>query len=246
MKIIKKASFFTFAFVALISCRKAELEDNSLAALNTAVSAEEASTMIQYAISSETAGLSTLVTDLSSLTKIKNTPSYCGKSKDSTVTKSKSSASSLHSYSYSMNWSWILNCSTTKVPSSFTNKSSFSGQYKTPKVISSDNGESNMTIAGLDAQSTNYKYTGSYVKNGTQSLSIVQAKDVTSTITLNITDIQVSKSTLKIQSGGKASVVIEGKSSTGKTFSYTGTIVFNGNGSATININGSKEYNVQI
>ncbi len=246
MKIIKTTSIFVAAFVTLISCQKAEMEDNSLAAVNSAVSAEEASTMIQYAISSETAGLSTLLTDLSSLTKTKNTPSYCGKSKDSTITNSKSSASNLHSYTYSMNWSWMLNCSSSKVPSNFTNKSVISGQYKAPKVSSTDKGESNMTISGLEAQSSNYKYTGTYSKNGTQSLSIVQAKDVTSTITLNITDIQVNKSTLKIQSGGKASVVIEGKSTTGKTFSYTGTIVFNGNGSATININGSKEYNVQI
>jgi hypothetical protein len=250
MKTIKITALLMAIIGTLTSCQKSEVLSEVASNVASTVSSDDIASVVQYATSSETGGLSTTLTTVGSFAYSRNNASYCGKGKDTTATYSKTSSGGLYSYSYTQNWSWSLNCSTAKLPSNLSYKSTLTGQYKAPKTTSNDKGDVNFTISGLEVSSPNYKYAGSYTRNGTQSVSVLQAKDLTTTINMTITDIQVNKSTLKIQSGGKATFTLDAKNSLGKTVTYTGTILFNGDGTATITLNGAansiKQYTVNV
>jgi hypothetical protein len=228
----------------LTACQKNETDD-ALAARSTIITADDASAVIQSTLSSETGGLATTLADVGTLTGGKNSASYCGKSKDSTVTKAKTSTNGQYSYSYSQAWSWLLTCSVAKIPANLSYQATLTGQYKSPKVTSADQGSTTLAVSGLEVLKSNYVINGSYARSGTETVAVSTSKTLSSTVNLALTDIQVNKSTLQIQSGGTATLTIDGKSSTGQSYSFTGSVLFTGNGTATITING-KTYLISI
>ena len=231
----------------MMACKKesdVQVESLELASTNT-ITADDAAALAQYDVSSQTGGFNTLINDAANLAYTRNNASYCGKGKDSTVTKSSNGTYPNYPYSFTQKWSWLLTCTSLKVPSNLSYKVTTDGQYKTPNTTSVDTGTGDLTISGLEVQSANYAINGSYTRNGSQTVSVSSSKSLTSEVKLSAVSVQVNKSTLKVQAGGTAAVSITGKSGIGKTFTFTGTIKFNDGGSFTITING-KDYNVTI
>jgi hypothetical protein len=228
-----------FAFLAIamtfMSCQK---EDSALAATGSTLSNEEAAAVVQYALAGETNGMSTFIKDVASKTVTVNNPYYCGLSKDSTFSKSGTT------YAYSAQLSWLLTCTPAKVPASLQFSLSTSGQYQVAKVSSKDAGTGTATFSGLEVKSSNYVVNAEYVRNGAQTLNVATTKSVTSNLSISMSNLQVNKSTYQILSG-TGTFNLSGKTLTGKTFSYTGTIVFNGNCTAIITTNG-KSFTISI
>ena len=79
---------------------------------------------------------------------------------------------------------------------------------------------------------------GAYTRNGSQESKIGQQNSFTSTLTITASNLLVDKSTQEIN-GGTASFTLEGSGSGGTNITYTGSIVFNGNQSATLTLNGN-------
>lgn len=218
--------FFTImAFT--FSCQK---EDDAIAAQSNSINNDEAVAIVQYAMTGETGGMSTFIYDASAKATKANNPYYCGLSKDSTVSKSGSN------YAYSANYSWLVSCTAAKVPASLSFTLSTSGQYNVAKISSKDSGSGSLVYSGLEVKSSNYVFNGEYIRNGSQTLKVSTTKTVTSNLSISMSNLQVNKSSYQILSG-KGTFSLTGTTSSGKSFSYNGTIVFNGNCTATITTN---------
>jgi hypothetical protein len=222
----------------MMACNKESDVIDPTAASGLTVNAEDVAAIIQSDVAQQSGGLYTLISDIATLAYNRNNASYCGKTKDSTVTKKSSGTYPNVSYSYTQAWSWTLNCTSAKAPSNLTYKTTLNGQYKVPSTSSVDSGTGDFVVSGLEPLSPNYVMNGTYNRKGSQTVNVSTEKTLTSDLALSAVNIQVNKSTLKVQAGGTASFVISGKSNTGKTFNFTGSIKFNGDGTITITING--------
>jgi len=77
---------------------------------------------------------------------------------------------------------------------------------------------------------------GTYLRTGTHVITTT-AKSISHTITIKLTNLLVNKNTKAIN-GGTATVTITGSVKDKGSFSYTGTLVFNGSGVGTLTISG--------
>ncbi|RZJ67461.1 MAG: hypothetical protein EOO50_05595 [Flavobacterium sp.] len=143
-----------------------------------------------------------------------------------------------YSYDYSISRNTELSCTAEDTPSSLSYNASHDGVYDTPRMSSDDAAALQWTLAGLDATSQNATLDGSYVRNGSQVSKVREQNTFKSTLTYDLTAINVSKTNHQIVSGS-ASVAFAGVSSNGNSYNYNGTITFNGNGTATLVINGN-------
>lgn len=139
---------------------------------------------------------------------------------------------------YSISWGYLITCNL-GVPSSMALQATSAGTYSTNRISSNDNTTGNLNITGLQPSATNLTFSGNLARNGTQSLTInSKTHSITSTITLTLTNIVVNKTTYQIQSG-TGSALLTADNGT-NTYTFSGSIVFNGGGSATLNINGTE------
>lgn len=143
-----------------------------------------------------------------------------------------------YSYNYDVQSSVQLNCSSSGEADNFLYQATRTGTYDTPRMSSDDNAVSNWTMTGLNTTSTNAIINGSYQRNGTQVSKVRNNNSFQSTINYTSTNINVNKTTHKIESG-LATVSFIANSSSGNQYSCTGTITFNGNDTATLVINGN-------
>lgn len=145
---------------------------------------------------------------------------------------------SSYSYSYSIERNTQLSCTAESEPSSLSYNATYEGVYDTPRMSSNDNASLQWSLTGLEAAATNAILDGSYVRNGTQVSKVREQNTFTSTLTYNLNAINVSKTAHQIVSGS-ASVAFSGLSSNGNAYTYNGEITFNGNGTATLVLNGN-------
>lgn len=119
------------------------------------------------------------------------------------------------------------------------------GTYSSPRLESDDTIRYEAVLANIAVPGSPYAYNSSFTREGTQVTRIAgRTKNFDSTLSIESTAITVDKTSRKILSGSSTFSLL-GTLSTGEPFSYNGTVSFNGNGAATITINGNS-YNVQI
>lgn len=147
-------------------------------------------------------------------------------------------SSSNYTYNYSANCNYLLNCNVDGNAQSFDYSFNRNGDYDTPRMSSDDEVNANWNITDLDASVTNTLFNGSYVRNGSQVSKVRNMNTFNSTLTYSLNNIAVNKDTYKIVSGS-ASVVFQGTSTSGNSYTYNGTITFNGDDTATLVINGN-------
>jgi hypothetical protein len=140
---------------------------------------------------------------------------------------------------YAYTWDFTLTCNAFSVPQSASFNSSGSGSYSTPKLNSDDTMAFSANVTGLQPVASEFIYNGSYQRMGTQEYtSNFVNKYITSDYNSTISNITVSKSDYQITSGS-ADFTLTGYSN-GTPFSFTGSVTFNGDNTATIIINGNQ------
>lgn len=112
-------------------------------------------------------------------------------------------------------------------------------EFTTPKIDTDGNGNFTGTMDGLALNSQNITIDGSYVLTSTQLLDFKEQETINSTLTLTLVNLEIKKTTQSIQSGS-GTFTLAG-STTKENFSFSGSIVFNGNKTATLTI-GSDTY----
>jgi len=160
----------------------------------------------------------------------------CGTTVTDSLTKSGTNGS--RSFSYFLKVSHTLNCNANNQPDNLANNVSFHGNFDGPNIGLTSTGTAVFTIAGLTSQSASFVINGEYKRAGTFQSKVGNKTSGQSDIDIVASNLTITKSTRKIASGS-ATISITGSTTKNGSFSYTGTIVFNGDGAATLTINGS-------
>lgn len=231
----KLVALLLVATLSLTSCNK---DDDST---SDAIEEVDAVETIENSLVAESNGMSksmeTTMVYAESQNLYTDSPSLnCGQLY--TESFSENYSSSDYSYNYSANCNYLLSCNAEGNAQSFNYSFSRNGNYDTPRMSSDDNVNANWDITDLDASTSNTLFNGSYVRIGSQVSKVRNMNTFNSTLTYSLNSIAVNKDTYKIASGS-ASVVFEGTSASGNSYTYNGTITFNGDDTATLVINGN-------
>lgn len=228
---VKNPIMMTFALffgaLALTACEK----DQSV------ITPDEVAVIIEGALMMDSEGAAAGISEVVSIAEkfTLDAPSLsCGQTADTTFSRSLSNTRITADYTASANWT--LQCNQFNVPQRIVMNLQSSGTYTTPRVSSNDNGTGSLTVSNL-VTGPNFLINGSCTRNGSQTRLLRNGNGATSTVAITLTNVAVSKTTRKIQSGS-AEVLITGQGSDGQTINSTGSIVFNGDGTATLSING--------
>lgn len=164
----------------------------------------------------------------------------CGVSKDTTITGA-SVAGAIPSYSFLLSWNYKLNCDTNpqQFTFNFTGSSSYSGL-----LMTSNDSSTGTFLVSTTPSAANYTVNTSYERKGTQTSKVGQKKSFNSDLKITSTNVLISKTTNEIVSG-TGTVSITGTTTSGKSFSFGGTITFNGNKQATVVLNSGVTYPIQ-
>ena len=145
---------------------------------------------------------------------------------------------------YVFKYSHTLNCNSSSQPDNIVNALTYKGSFDGPRLSSSNSGSANVTIAGLTQAAADFVINGEYVRDGSFQSKVGNKASGNSHVDIVGTNITISKTDRKIVSGS-GTITITGTGPKGNSFSYTGTIVFNGDGTATLTIN-SAVYTVNL
>ncbi|MBN2572707.1 MAG: hypothetical protein JXA68_11305 [Ignavibacteriales bacterium] len=216
----------------LVSCEKEE--DTMI------LTDDEVSSVVGSSLSPSEGGTAMNVEQSATVASVVAVPSYCGLQKDTTITIT----GPLGRYTLTSNWSFTLNC-VSSVPSSITivlsGNSSYNGINFDMTATQTGNGTLTNLLSG-----TNYIYNGTFGREGNSTTNYNgKTKTFSSTLNYTFTNVNIDKTTKKIVSG-TATFVFTGQGSEGGSISRTGTITFNANYTATITLDNSEEYTINL
>ncbi|SEJ83111.1 hypothetical protein SAMN05192553_1239 [Cyclobacterium xiamenense] len=238
-----KKSKILFALViglAMFSC--SDDDDNSMVETQ-AITEEEAVEIVEKSLAEESAGLEE--------TTYEYAKTYGEEISLNVQCNQPVTDSYMYSYngtlvqaSYDFNWDFTITCNALNVPQSATFNSSGSGTYTTPRIESDDSSTFMATVTGLQPTSSVLTYNATFERVGTQQLTTNQTtRTVTSDFDATLVDLVVGKSDYEVDSG-TGTFTLTGSTNQGN-FSYNGSIVFNGNQTATLTINGN-QYTIDL
>lgn len=207
------------------------------------VTEEEAVEVMLTSIESESLGVSEQVEEVSEVTTeaLVANP-LCGSTMDTSIVKQYSTTNTTVDFTF--NWNRVINC-VSNVVSDYTFSYTTAGSYNSPRITSSSNASGELVLSQLYPADSEYLVEIDYLRNGTHESKIGNENSFSSTITSSCNNMLVDKSTLKITSG-TMNISINGSTSGGVTFSYSGVVVFLGNGAATITLSNGSVYNASI
>ncbi len=139
--------------------------------------------------------------------------------------------------SYTTNISYQLECNNLSVPQSATFTSSTDASYNTNRITNISSSTFNGLASSLQPMAAAMSINGNYNSTGTQDISGSNPKSVNSTFIADLTNIEVNKVSIEVFSGtGTFSLT---GTSNGESFDYSGDLLFNTDGTATLTINGT-------
>jgi hypothetical protein len=160
----------------------------------------------------------------------------CGFTKDTIMTRSNADTATFH-YSFYLNYKFAVNC-TANAFSGFTFSDSTAGTYVGPRL--SYNGNSTMnTVLSIPTGSGDsvLVFNGNFNHNGTTTSKVGNKATFTSQLTLTLVNLTIGRTSHIIDSG-TGTITLTGTSSTGKSFTYTGTVDFSTRNQLVVNILG--------
>ncbi len=232
---MKRLSFLLVSLVVILaSCDKDEKVNQ------IQISSQEAASLIAASIGQDQGGLQAIFTD--AITVVDEVTSAtsggrqatCGSS-DNTAFSYASQTGETPAYSFNYDYGWTLSCGNDSQPNKVDLSLSYDGSMESPDFTMTFEGTSGFTVTELlqDILTIN----GSHNQSATYNVvSEGQQYSGTNTFAYTLTEIRVSKSDSQVQSG-TAAVLLSGITNRG-AYSINATIVYNGDGTATITING--------
>lgn len=218
--------FFCLIALALSSCKK-EIPLN--------VSEEDIADLVTYALQQETAGTIQEALSAVSLEDIYAAlDQHCDESIDSSVHYTYQQNNITADYQREMDW--LIECNILNVPQYVLFTSTSTGQYSTLRLSSTDTANNEFSVSGLEWGSDHYLINGITSRVGTQE-SLIRDRDYSSTCLLTLSQLAIAKADDHIASG-TAAVTVTGQQSNGAEFTFDGSLVFNGDDTATLTLNG--------
>ncbi len=219
---------------ALPSCNK---DSASTTTTTDTVTEAVAAQAVTQAVEPTSGGMAQQTTEAAVVAS--NQTAYpCGGTFDSSIVAA-SVAGAAISYSVDLQWNWVLSCSTASFTFGFTGHTTYAGSL----ISSNDSSNGGFVVTGLAESAPNYVLSSNYVRNGSQQSYIGNKNSFTSVINISSSNINIDKTTEEILSG-TATASISGSSTSGKSFSYSGTINFLGNQAATLTMASGNVYQI--
>lgn len=221
-----KAATILLTIIAISSCRKETTET---------ATEDDAADAIETALATSSGGATQ---DISAAAQFAMSTGYnqlqCGVAFDTTVTYSHTGTVTAN---YTHAWNVLLNCNGS-TPSSLNWTGSYQGSFDALRLSGNSSGTRNYTFTGLDASSPEYTLSASSTRTGTHTSKVRNQYTYTVNINTTLTNLSVNKSTYKI-TGGSGTVTATLSASNGTSKTFNGNIIFNGNSTATLTINGN-------
>jgi len=227
--------FAAMLLLGAVACRK---NSSSLPSVNNNVSNAEAASMVAGSVSLNSNGVASLAGDATlDATNIGNTPNACGTIKSDSISRQSSAGASV-TYSYNLKYNFTVDCNSASQPDSLSSTLTYSGSFSGPNLSSSNAGSSVFTVNGLLPTATDFVINGEFKRAGSFSSKVDTTNHGNSSIDIVINSLTLLKHSRTIVSGN-AAISVTGDVPKKGSFSYTGTLVFNGNGTATLTLNGT-------
>lgn len=227
-----------FGMFLLTSCEEEVIETPT-----EVITDDEAADLVENSLAIETSGMAEQTETVAAVAPSVAPQSFlCGLSYDTTITRIRTTGA--RTYDYTFTWNWILNCPTNNYPTQLFGTYTMDGVYDTPRMSSDDDATHTYTVDNLNTTDSFYVWNGSYLRNGSQTSKVRNQHTFTSVINITTTNVHIDKTTRQIISG-TGTFTITASLTNGTTKNVTGSFIFNGNGTATISVNGNT-YTVQI
>lgn len=139
------------------------------------------------------------------------------------------------SFNFDFNYDFELSCDEDKLTTLVVTLDYNGGWYSTNHSIDCS-GLANLQLDGLHSDASAFKMKGEYKYNGS-FVDKQKNQSVNSNISINLTDIVISKS-IHMITGGKGTYSISGSVPSKGSFKYSGEITFLGAGKAEVSVNG--------
>lgn len=219
----------TMFAVLLSSCRK----ENSSAD----VTEEDVADVVTQAVASTSGGVTAQTADVARIAT--RYIAACGASRDTSIAYVSASNAAI-SYSLTASWHWALTCGTSSYFDFTYNGNSV---YDAPRMSSNDKVTATLKVTGLAGTSAAYIANMQVVRNGSQTSKVRNKNVFTSLLTLTGTDVAINKQTLLVDSGSLA-VTFTGSGTGGRSFAFSGTLVFKGNRTGVLTLAGGTSYTI--
>lgn len=237
-KIITAALFLMTLFFT-VSCS----ENDDEIVQQQALSDEEIVTLVETSLQKSTAGFDSEIEELSQRSIDEFTIDLdCGTIYQDSFERNYNGATV--TASYDVDWTYQMACNNIGIPQSLSFSSSSTGTYSTETITSTDISTSSLELVGLQPTSDVLTLSGSFDREGSQELSVLQNRQINTALKIDFMDVVISKELNQVQSGN-ATIELTGIVTGGQSFSFTGDIVFTGNRTATLTINGN-EYQIDL
>jgi hypothetical protein len=208
------------------------------------VSNADAAKMVANSLSVSTNGVVNIVGDVTlDAASLIRTHAGCGTTQADTISR-QSPAGSSTTYTYNSKYNYTVNCGSNNKPDSLLSSLIYSGSNSTSSMSSSNSGSSIFKVAGLDSAATSFVVNGEYKSSGSFASKTDTASHGNNNIDIVITSLTITKASRSITSG-TGTISVTGDTPKSGSFSYTGTLVFNGNNVATLTLNG-KTYKINL
>ena len=217
-----------FAALAFGSCGKNAEEALAL------LTETEAAEIVENSVSDRSAGATLPTVDVTQL--IESALTNCGIPGDTTLQRSKTTGAV--TYNYTFNLGWLVNCNNLNIPQSASVTVGGNGAFATARWTGADTASGSLTLTGLSPQATAYVLAGNYTLQGSATGNYRKVDPTLSCNTaLTLTDLNIRKSDHKI-TGGTGTAVVTVSSANGQTQTVNGALLFNGDGTVTLTVNG--------
>ncbi|MDB5131408.1 MAG: hypothetical protein JWR02_1157 [Mucilaginibacter sp.] len=226
-----KLSFLAILLVGAVACKKTGISP-------TKITVSDAVDIMAGSLSRNSNGLANMSDDAGarSQTDVDGNLS-CGTTLKDTSTRT-SPTSATTTYSYGFGYSYTLNCNTAGMADNVVGKLNYTGSFSNPHLSSSNTGNVSFTVAGLTTNATAYVFNGVLVRNGSFASKTDTTNHGTIHLSVEIHNLLLLKPHRNI-TGGTGSFTLTGSIPKKGDFSFTGTVVFNTDGTAKITINGT-------
>ncbi len=230
-KTIYYSTFIIALTVMIFSCKKEE---------PIQLSTDETAEIAASALNSENGGITTQIYDATQLAEQLYAEETLKSSVDNDMTYIVSSPDGARiSYNYSFHYNYGMTYNTAIQAFLFYMNFDTDGSYISSRISSNDNSDGRFELTGVEAVNEFYTVSGSATNTGTKTTYLKEDKTVNSTIKFNFSDVKINKSTQKIVEG-TASVQINGNLNGGESFTFSGSIEYQSNGTIILIISGEQ------
>jgi hypothetical protein len=233
-----KLSILIMLLLGAAACKKS-LNTTHHPTVTGSISTNDAADIAAGSLSLNSNGVANMASDAALNATVMDDDDHlkCGTMRSDTVSR-QSSPGAPYTFSYKSTYNFMVDCNASSQPDSLSSNLTYAGSYSGPNMSGTNSGSSIFGVGGLLHTDTAFVINGEYKRAGSFSSKIDTAKHGSNSVDIVVSGLTLKKPTRIIESG-TATIAINGTTPGKGSFSFTGTLVFNGDGKATLTINGN-------